>query len=244
MASRGIQSREIDQIIERQMRQWELGRSAQVNKEREAHLAAGKGEVIDYITISRERGSGGEQIAKILADLLKWQWYDREILDRMAEDMKVHKSVVQSVDERTIGWIEDWLGPLFTGRSVGQLSYYQHLAKILLVIARHGQAIIVGRAAGLLLPRQRGLSVRVTAPFELRCERYAQENQVGLKEAKGIVQKADRAQRSFVRDMLNTDLWDCRHYDIVINTEKLTPKSSAKLIWRTLDQRRVGEEKL
>lgn len=242
MASRSIHSREINQIIERQMRQWELERDAQDKKEREAHLAAGKGEVIDYIAISREPGSGGEQIAKILAGLLKWQWYDREILDRMAEDMKVHKSVVQSVDERTIGWIEDWLAPLFTGRSVGQLSYYQHLGRVLLVIANHGRAIIVGRAAGLVLPRERGLSVRVTAPFELRCERYAQENRVSVKEARGIVQKADRAQRSFVRDMLNTDLWDCRHYDIVLNTEKLTPTATAKLIWRTLDQRRKSKE--
>lgn len=242
MVIRNIQSREINQIIEQQMRQWEMERSTQDKKEREAHLAAGKGEVIDYITISREPGSGGEQIAQMLADLLKWQWYDREILDRMAEDMKVHKSVVASVDERTIGWIEDWLAPIFTGRSVGQLSYYQHLAKVLLVIARHGQVIIVGRAAGLLLPREKGLSVRVTAPFELRSERYAKENQIGIKEARDIVQKADRAQQSFVRDMLNTDIWDCRHYDIVINTEKLTHISAAKLIWRTLDQRRKSEE--
>ena len=88
MASRGMQNREINQIIERQMRQWELERSAQAEKERQAHLAAGKGEVIDYIAISREPGSGGEQIGEILAGLLKWQWYDREILDRMAEDIR------------------------------------------------------------------------------------------------------------------------------------------------------------
>ena len=69
MASRSIHSREVNQIIERQMRQWELERDAQDKKEREAHLAGGKGEVIDYIAISREPGSGGEKIAQILADL-------------------------------------------------------------------------------------------------------------------------------------------------------------------------------
>jgi cytidylate kinase len=38
--------------------------------------------------------------------------------------------------------------------------------------------------------------------------------------------------------MLDKDIADARHYDIVINTEKLSPTSTAKIIWRTFDQRR------
>ncbi|KPK75766.1 MAG: hypothetical protein AMJ79_09765, partial [Phycisphaerae bacterium SM23_30] len=236
MSGKRIQSREIERIIERQMRQWEIGLSEQAKRQKPAPPAAGK-KRIDYITISRELGSGGEQIAQILSKQLGWQVYDKEILDHMAEDMHVHKSVVESVDERTIGWIEDWLGPIFTDKSVGQLSYYRHLARVLLVISRHGRAIIIGRAAGLLLPRANGLSVRVTAPLELRCRRYAQDNNLSLAAARSVVEKKDRAQKAFVRDMLNQDLCDCRHYDIVINTEKFQPESAAKLIWRAFDQR-------
>jgi len=238
MVGKGFQNREINQIVERQMRQWEIGKDAQVRKE-QAVLKGGNGEAIHYITLSRELGSHGEQIAQILADQLHWQLFDKEILDFMAEDMKVHKGIVESVDERTIGWIEDWLAPIFTERAVGQLSYYQHLAKVLLVIAEHGQAIIVGRAAGLLLPREHGLSVRVTAPFELRCKRYARENKISVKEARSIIEKSDRGQQKFVQDMLKKNIFDCMHYDIVINTEKLNATSVAKLIWRTLDQRKA-----
>jgi cytidylate kinase-like protein len=238
MVGKCFQNREINQILERQMRQWELSKNEQIRKE-QAVLKGGSGEVINYITLSRELGSNGEQIARILAEQLNWQLYDKEILDYMAENMNVRKDVVESVDERTIGWIEDWLAPIFTEWSVGQLSYYQHLAKVLLVIAKHGRAIIVGRAAGLLLPREHGLSVRVTAPFELRCKRYARENEISVKEAKAIIEKSDRGQQKFVQDMLKKDIFDCMHYDIVINTEKLNPTSVAKLIWRTLDQRKA-----
>ena len=96
----------------------------------------------------------------------------------------------------------------------------------------------MGRAAGLLLPREQGLSVRVTAPFKLRCECYAEENEISVKEAKSVVEKSDRGRQRFVKEMLNEDIFDCRHYDIVMNTEKLTPTSVAKLIWRALDQRK------
>ncbi|MFC1783161.1 AAA family ATPase [Planctomycetota bacterium] len=195
MSSRKIHNPEIERIIERQMRQWEIGQSEQA-KQQHARLADDEGQKIDFITLSRELGSGGEQIAQILSDQLDWHIYDKEILDYMAEDMHVHKSVLESVDEKTIGWIEDWLGPVFTDKSVGQLSYYHHLAKVLLVISQHGRAIIIGRAAGLLLPRENGLSVRVMAPPELRCKRYASENELNAAEAKSVMEKSDRAQQS------------------------------------------------
>ncbi|MBN1845594.1 MAG: cytidylate kinase-like family protein [Sedimentisphaerales bacterium] len=241
MVGKGIQNREIHQIIERQMRQWELSRQEQAQHAKQTFLLDSGGKAIDYIAVSRQLGSYGEQIARILAELLGWQLYDKEILDAMAEDMNVHQDVLESVDERIIGWIEDWLAPIFTERSVGQLSYYRHLAKVLLVIAEHGRAVIVGRAAGLLLPRDRGLSVRVFAPLEMRARRYAEEHGTSIKEAKSILEKSDRGQQKFVQDMLKKDIFECCHYDIVINTEKLNPTSVAKLIWRTLDQRQASD---
>jgi hypothetical protein len=100
-----IHNREISQIVEGQMRQWEMAQNEQVKRETQTRLVGTEGVKIDYIAISRELGSGGAEIAQALAGLLKWQVYDKEILDYMAENMDVHKSVLESVDERTIGWI-------------------------------------------------------------------------------------------------------------------------------------------
>ena len=240
MAGKSIHSREISQIVESQMRQWELTRSEETRRQSRAHLAESGDVVIDYIALSRSLGSGGTRIAQMLSDLLEWQLFDKEILDYMAHNLDVHKSVLESVDERTIGWIEDWLAPLFTGRAVRQLEYYQHLVRVLLVIARHGQAVILGRAAGLVLPRDRGLSVRIVAPFELRCRRYSERNDLSDKKAENKVARSDREQKEFVRGFLSQDIGDCQHYDIVVNTDKISPQSAAKLVWRTLDQRKKG----
>jgi cytidylate kinase len=237
MPAKMIGNREISHIIEDQMRQWELRRQEEARSQSRLHLVD-SGQAIDYITVSREMGSGGEEVAGILGKLLKWDVYDKEIVEHMARDMRVHTSVLKSVDERTTTWIEDTLAPLFTEESVGELAYYRHLMKVLLVIAKHGRAVFVGRGAGLVLPRDRGLSVRVTAPFELRCQRYARETGASIKEARAIVEKSDRDQLHFVKHLLHQNLLDCKHYDIVFNTEKLSPTSVAKLISRTLDQRK------
>ncbi len=66
MTARNIQSREINQIVERQMRQWEIGQNEQARKQKQAVLAHAKEHVIDFITLSRELGSNGGQVAKTL----------------------------------------------------------------------------------------------------------------------------------------------------------------------------------
>jgi|GEM_PF-906574 len=238
MSGKSYKDRDVDHIVERQMSHWELSRTIQDKSDQHAHLAGGA--EIDYITISRDFGSGGEEIARILSDIMKWDVYDKEILDYMSEHMDVHVKALESVDERTIGWINDWLLPLFSSKGethIEQLSYYKHLGKVLLVIAKHGRAIIMGRAAGHVLPRDKGLSVRITAPFEVRCYRYAKENDLSVVEAASIIKKADEAKRKFVKNFVGVDLNDARNYDIVLNTEKISPVSVAKLIWRAFDQR-------
>ncbi|MBN1765205.1 MAG: cytidylate kinase-like family protein [Sedimentisphaerales bacterium] len=244
MPDKTFKNKEIGNIVNRQMSQWELSRAAQKKVDEPAHLSSG-GE-IDYITISRDLGSGGIEVAKILSDLIKWQIYDKEILDYMAEDMNVHVKVLESVDEQTIGWIRDWVMPVFTGKSedhVQQLSYYKHLSKVLLVIAKHKCAIIIGRGAGLMLPRDKGLQIRITAPFELRCQRYAQENNMSVEEARAVVSRHDITQIKFIKNFTGKDVRDSCNYDIVFNTEKISPVSVAKVIWRAFDQRMADSQK-
>lgn len=237
MPGKFLNKQEIGKIVDGQMQHRAISQDVRqrINIQEER-----SGEAIDFITISYELGSAGEEVARILADQMKWQLYDKEILDYMSENMNVHVKVLESVDERTSGWIHDWLLPLLSTKSsphVEQLSYYKHLGNVLMVLARHGQAVIVGRAAGHLLPRERGLSIRVTAPFDLRCQRYAHKNEFSVEEARQIVSKRDDHQRRFVKDFVNDDIDDPLHYDLVCSTEKLSPMALAKLIWRAFDRR-------
>ena len=114
MSGKIFQNQQIDRILERQMSQWELSKSVKDKSGTEGHLSGGG--YIDYITISRETGSGGVEVARVLSELMKWNLYDKDILNYMAENMRVHVRALESVDERTISWINDWLMPLFSTR--------------------------------------------------------------------------------------------------------------------------------
>ena len=82
----------------------------------------------------------------------------------------------------------------------------------------------------------------MTAPFELRCKRYAMGNNIGIEKARSIVEKADKEQNRFVKNFSDKDISDSKYYDVVCSTEKLSPVSVAKLISRALDQRVASEE--
>ncbi len=222
------------QSVERRMKEW------QENQEAAAHHLS-DGARINYITLSRQLGAGGEEVAEELAKLMGWSVFDKRIVNFMAENFGVHADVLETVDERTRGWIEDSISMFFSNKKgsehLDQYSYYKHLIEALLVIAQHGRAIIVGRAAGQVLPRDHGLSIRITAPFELRAERVAAQNKIKVSEARDIVKKADDNQKRFVKDFLWKDAFDLTSFDMIFNTEKLSPLAVAKLIWRAFDMR-------
>lgn len=239
MPKRLFQSKEVSSVVESQMRRWEITQSEKAKSEERARIA---GREIRFITISREVGSGGGEVSRILSELMNWQLYDKEVLNYMAENMNVHKSVVEHLDKKQNSWIEDFFGPLFSDRHVPQMTYYRHLVKVLFAIAENENAIIVGRGASQVLPKNQGLSVRVTAPFELRCERFAKKEDIPLKEAKAFISKSDTSQKTFFKNFLNLDIANASLYDIVFNTENLQADSVAKLIWRALDQRKKSSE--
>lgn len=238
MVSRLEQFSGVSGIVNHRMNQWELARMVEGKKERQAHLADGM--EIDYITISRELGSGGEDVARGLAKLMGWDYYDKEILDCMSEKMDVHVKALECVDEQATSWIHDSLAALLSVKTAGhveQLSYYKNLTKALLVIGHHGKAVIVGRGAAMVLLGDRGFNVRITAPFPLRCQRIAEIAHLNIDQASEIVRKSDETQYRFVKNYLQKDIRDPSHYDLICSTEKLSPMAVARLIWRAFDQR-------
>ena len=191
-------------------------------------------------------GSQSQEVATILAKLLDWGIFDRRIIDFMAENFGIHKDVLQSVDERTRNWIQDSLESFFSrkGGYLDQYSYYRHLIEALLVVARHGRAIIMGRAAGQVLPRQNGISVRITAPFELRAQRVAEKENIPIEKARDMVKKDDKQHAKFVKDFLSKEAFGSQHFDLVCNTELLTPAMVANIIAQTYKLRTMPEEEL
>jgi cytidylate kinase len=186
------------------------------------------------IALSREAGANGPAIAREVAKRLNWPVYDRELLERIAEDMGVRTSLLNSVDEKRANWLAECLQVFSSRPTVSQAAYVQHLVEVLLHLAAHGHCVIVGRGAAAVLPAATTLRVRLIGPRDERITAIQQRFGVTEAEAARWVDSADRDRVRFVREHFQKDPADPRHYDLVLNAMRLPVPGCAAVIVEAL----------
>jgi len=223
-------STSLDAIVERQMRNWELARSqSDVQAQSEPAEA-----VHDYITVSRQLGSGGYDIAQRLGRALGWQVYGREILEYMAEQDAVQRRIYALQDERHESWLESIMNALVPERPFRRDDYFHKLARAILTIARNESAIFLGRGAAFLLPPERGVRVRIVAPLETCVANLAMREGLTLEEAENKVRHEGKERDNFIRAHFVPEPWAADHYDLVLNVENVAPDAAQAIILAAL----------
>jgi cytidylate kinase len=224
-SSRGHKSG-IGPLLERQMRNWEMTRQ-QEGKGQKTILSQ---EIKFYITISRECGCGAEDIADIITEKTGFQKYDREILDFMVTQDDVRRKLYETLDDQTVSWIENICSSLCFGPSVDEEEYFNRLSHAVLAVCHNTHAIIIGRGANFVLPRQLGLAVRLVAPLNYRLDLYAKRMNLDPKEAKTEIIHIEKRRSQFIENHFGKFAYDPRRYDLVINVAQFKRESVADLI--------------
>jgi len=78
--------------------------------------------------------------------------------------------------------------------------------------------------------------VFISASFDQRVHRYAKRSGSTTDEASAILAEIDKEQARFVKFFSGKELLDTQYYDVIANTDKLSPVSIAKIIYRAFDQ--------
>lgn len=209
---------QIEQIIERQARFWEVRRrlaaeGGEAAKRALAHLSEGP-----WVTVSKQLGSNGVELARELGRELDWQVFDREIVASIAAQTKMRDAVLSRLDERAISAFNDYLAQMLVPNDPGQLAYLAKLVSVIWGLARQGNAIILGRGANWFLNARFGLRLRTIAPLEIRAARVAREEGIGLAEAGRKIKEHEAKQAAFIRQVYGREIDDPLGYDIVLNT--------------------------
>jgi cytidylate kinase len=173
------------------------------------------------ITISRQAGAGGSEIARILAKKTTMDLMAGQIIQRVAESSKMSTKVVETLDEKAVTTMESWINSMFVSRHLWPSDYLKHLTMVMGTIGKHGNAIVVGRGAGYILPPETTFRVKIIAPLEYRIESMMQIRNLSRDEAQKYIEKRDADRIAFVRKYFQTDAMDPTNYDLVINTEKV-----------------------
>jgi cytidylate kinase len=238
-ASSRLRSGTLSPLIERAFRHWEARRRAAAAQR---DLSPRTGTAFT-IAIEREAGTQGTNVAKEVARRLGWHVYDHELLEEIARDMGLRTNLLESVDERQQSWLiemaeaflsaprtGDW-GPLVT-----ESGFVQHLIKTVLALGAHGEAVIVGRGAGFILPPATTVRVRLVGPVRERIAALGKNLGLTEHEAARRVRKLDRERADFVQDHFLKDPTDPHNYDLVLNALRLTIAQSAEVIVAALER--------
>jgi cytidylate kinase len=188
------------------------------------------------IAISREAGTPGTAVAAETGRRLGWPVYDREILDKIAQQLKRPAHHLAAVDERPVSWLEDSLSLLLAEYPVSADTYLKYLLATVRGLGAVGRCVINGRAASFILPPATTVCVRLVADLKDRVRNAAGRPGVGPAEAEAWVEKTDRERLGFVKRYFGKDAADPHQYDLVLNTSRLTVQEAAGLVVQHLRQ--------
>lgn len=189
------------------------------------------------IALSREAGAHGLEVAGLVAERLNWPVYDRELLVRIAEEMGLHASLLESVDEKHQNWFQECMAA-FSPPPVSKYTYVRRLVEAVLSIGTHGNCVIVGRGAAQILPAATTLRVRLVAPLADRVRTMQERLDVPRDEAAHRVEQIDLERGRFVRDHFRLDPAAACNYDLVLNTSRFTLPECTDMIIAALERLR------
>lgn len=194
------------------------------------------------LTISREPGAGGSEISRRLAKALGMDLIGGQIIQHVADSAKMSRRVIETLDEREVTFRETLLSSLFGENRPWPGEYLHHLTRVIGTIGIFGNVIIVGRGANFVLPKDRTFKVRIIAPMELRIKYFMEDRHYTKAEAEQYVVKKENNRKAFVRKYFNADVADPMHYDMILNTEKITLAAATEAIIVAFHQRRERKQ--
>lgn len=208
--------------IEKQMRNWEIARG-------QHYAAQPRHDVADFVTICNIVGAGGTEVAAAVGRQLGWPVFDRELLTHMAGDDQTRAGLYRSMDERDLGWLEITLRSL-SDAAFRKNDYFHRLMETVLCLTRQGPAVFVGRSTDLILPKSKGLRVKLIASTEYCAARFAQRNHMELQQAREEVARIETERREFISNHFHIDAYDPMRFDLLINVERFSIDQVADLI--------------
>ena len=173
------------------------------------------------ITISRELGSMGNEIAQILEQKLKYRLIDKETLT--AELFQQGITDMKKYDEKQPS--------LYNSFSSENYIYIHFLESVLYNFAEKGRCIILGRGGQFFLGDLPGtMKLHVIAPHKLRLQRIKVRFACDSLKAEKIIETSDCERSGFHNFFFNIDWQNSGLYDLVINTQHLSPKKAVEII--------------
>ncbi len=185
--------------------------------------------MIRVVTIEREYGSGGAEIAEKLAGRLGWKLWDHLLTDEVARLMDCECVAVEQHEERRDPLYYRLFKAFMRGSYEGSLNAHRLklvdadcirdvAERVVLTAAKEGHSVIVGRGSAYYLKnRPDAFHVFVYAPFEEKVRRLRQRGK-NNEDAMHLAETVDRDRAAFIKQYFGVE-WPDRHFfHLMINS--------------------------
>ncbi|MCH5251648.1 MAG: cytidylate kinase-like family protein [Lachnospiraceae bacterium] len=182
------------------------------------------------ISISREFGTGGREIAGMIAKDLGIALYDRNILEEIAEEKNTEIEHLERVDEKPRNLLLSRKVKGYSNSMEENLAQMQF--EYLRKKADSGESfVVVGRCSETVLKDREALvSIFVTGEIQDKIERIMKKDSLSEEEAKAKLNRHDKTRRKYHNHHSEHKWGDSRYYDICINSSRLGVEGTAKLL--------------
>lgn len=195
------------------------------------------------ITISRELGSYGDQVAELLCEQLGYCRVDKDMLLHIAQEAGVDTETIlekeRDVTQRA-RLVSGEMTSLYRKQAsafekkgvLDDQTYEQVVRETMERFAREGNAIIVGRGGQMVLSAwPTALHVRLYAPPEVRVQRLMEREHLSQAEAEYRITHSDEQKRQYIRHWHNNADWrNSKYYHLAIDTARISLATVAQII--------------
>jgi len=186
------------------------------------------------ITISRQIGSLGDEIAKATAEALEYQFIEKNKISEVLSKLGFSASDMDKFDEKKPS--------VWQSLIMHKELYTHYIRAVVYELASKNNVVIVGRGGQVILKDIPGtLHVRIIAPYATRVNRSMEQKGYEEKHIKRLVRQVDRDSSGYLSTYFDMNWDDCTLYDLVINTRIMNLKKSVELITCAVDNALLEE---
>ncbi len=189
------------------------------------------------ITIGCEYGSGGPEIGKAIAEALGIEYYNRDLVDKVVDQIGVDRELVAKADsgDSVMYQFETKLGPRYANLT-NRVIYTQF--EVIKKFAEKSSCVIIGRCSDYILKERKDtLNIFIYAPFEVRVKSVMEQQQISKKKAEELVKADDEAMHARYKYMTGTYRGDRHNRDILIDSSILGWDKTVKYLLQLIDLR-------
>jgi len=181
------------------------------------------------ITISREYGSGGRYIGRLVADKLGIKFYDRDLVEKLSEKTGLSTEYIEN-NEQKRGILDALNSGCYYNLTNADELFVQE-SELINDLAKNESCVIIGRCSDFILKDNKDvINIFVYSTMENKIERAVERYNLSKKEAEKEIKNIDKLRSNHYKHYTGKVWGENKNYDLCINSDTFGVEKAADMI--------------